>query len=150
MRWRRQVRPDKDRPTITCAACGEPRPHAAHGWCQACYCRWKNHGRPQDGPPAKESLQPCGTNAAYQRHVKNGEPVDDGCRGAHNTDQNLRRAKARSKAAIRDQWTDEQARAARAIAVATSDSPSDRRLLLEAMGLAPAQNVTDTEQVKAA
>lgn len=28
-------------------------------------------------------LQPCGTNAAYQRHVKAGEPADDACLTAH-------------------------------------------------------------------
>ena len=29
-------------------------------------------------PPA-----PCGTDAAYHRHVRNGEPKDDACRAAH-------------------------------------------------------------------
>lgn len=26
---------------------------------------------------------PCGTDAAYRRHLRNGEPVDDACRKAH-------------------------------------------------------------------
>ncbi|GHA28915.1 hypothetical protein GCM10010372_31000 [Streptomyces tauricus] len=40
-------------------------------------------------PKAKKSstrrwnLAPCGTRAAYQRHVRNGEPIDDACRGAN-------------------------------------------------------------------
>lgn len=29
-------------------------------------------------------LAPCGTESAYQRHHRRGEPVDDACRGAHN------------------------------------------------------------------
>lgn len=32
-------------------------------------------GRPQS---------PCGTRAAYQRHLRNGEPVDEACRNANN------------------------------------------------------------------
>lgn len=28
-------------------------------------------------------LAPCGTEAAYHRHVRNGEPKDDACRMAH-------------------------------------------------------------------
>lgn len=28
-------------------------------------------------------LAPCGTEAAYHRHVRNGEPKDDACRQAH-------------------------------------------------------------------
>jgi hypothetical protein len=29
-------------------------------------------------------LKPCGTPAAYRRHKRNQEPVDDACRMAHN------------------------------------------------------------------
>lgn len=28
-------------------------------------------------------LQPCGTQAAYTRHVRRREPIDDACRAAH-------------------------------------------------------------------
>lgn len=33
------------------------------------------------GPP--RPLSPCGTVAAYERHSRNGEPIDDACRAAH-------------------------------------------------------------------
>jgi hypothetical protein len=28
-------------------------------------------------------LQPCGTDSAYQRHRRAGEPIDSACRDAH-------------------------------------------------------------------
>ena len=28
-------------------------------------------------------LAPCGTEAAYDRHIRNGEPKDDACKAAH-------------------------------------------------------------------
>ena len=31
-------------------------------------------------PPRKVALKPCGTPAAYRRHIKNGEPIDPLCR----------------------------------------------------------------------
>ncbi|WP_405997964.1 WhiB family transcriptional regulator [Streptomyces sp. NBC_00829] len=34
------------------------------------------------GRPARE-LAPCGTRAAYQRHLRRREPVDDACRAAN-------------------------------------------------------------------
>ncbi|MBO3663723.1 hypothetical protein [Microbacterium stercoris] len=34
---------------------------------------------------------PCGTDAAYRRHLRNGEPVDDACRQAHTEAQRERR-----------------------------------------------------------
>lgn len=38
-------------------------------------------------------LAPCGTDAAYQRHYRRGEPIDDACREAHNAKNGpLRRA----------------------------------------------------------
>jgi RPA family protein len=40
----------------------------------------------------------CGSPAAYSRHIRKGEPVDDSCRDAWRTYQNDRR-KARAKAA---------------------------------------------------
>jgi hypothetical protein len=36
--------------------------------------------RTRNGRPPAE----CGTDGAYRRHIKNGEPVDDACRQAHN------------------------------------------------------------------
>lgn len=32
----------------------------------------------------KQSLEPCGTEAAYRRHKRRDEPIDDACRHAHN------------------------------------------------------------------
>lgn len=32
----------------------------------------------------EKPLEPCGTEAAYRRHKRNGEPIDDPCRLAHN------------------------------------------------------------------
>lgn len=37
-------------------------------------------------------LKPCGTQAAYDRHIKRGEPVDDECREANRLRQAKRRA----------------------------------------------------------
>ncbi|WP_353962407.1 WhiB family transcriptional regulator [Streptomyces sp. NBC_00038] len=33
--------------------------------------------------PPREEIAPCGTRAAYQRHVRKGEPPDDACRAAN-------------------------------------------------------------------
>ncbi|HEY8378102.1 MAG TPA: hypothetical protein VIK91_16510 [Nannocystis sp.] len=32
----------------------------------------------------RRQVQPCGTKAAYERHRRRREPVDDACRSAHN------------------------------------------------------------------
>jgi hypothetical protein len=130
----------------TCSSCGGSRPLATKAWCHTCYRRWVRHGRPEGGPPARKPLQPCGTDAAYQRHVKCGEPIDDACRDARNAAQNQRRAKAKGKSTIRDQWTDEQARAARTVAIAAVGSPADRRLLLEVLGLVPTRYTAAASQ----
>lgn len=37
----------------------------------------------------------CGTSAAYDRHRRNGEPIDDACRAAHNDKNSAHRAKQR-------------------------------------------------------
>lgn len=42
--------------------------------------RRKLRAEPQQS--VKKELAPCGTTGAYQRHVRNGEPVDDECREA--------------------------------------------------------------------
>lgn len=43
---------------------------------------------------------PCGSNGAYLRHRRNGEPTDEACRRAHTerTQRNRRRRKARQAA----------------------------------------------------
>lgn len=40
-------------------------------------------------------LSPCGTPAAYDRHVRNGERIDDACREAHNANNRAKRTRAR-------------------------------------------------------
>lgn len=37
--------------TIICACCGLTGQHEAHGWRTACYARWREAGKPTDGPP---------------------------------------------------------------------------------------------------
>lgn len=49
---------------IECASCGEKL------------------GRPVQ--PRQRELKPCGTPAAYRRHLRYGEPIDDACRDAEN------------------------------------------------------------------
>lgn len=44
-------------------------------------------------------VAPCGTDAAFQRHVYARRPVDDACRQAHNRDAWDRRWRARAAAA---------------------------------------------------
>jgi hypothetical protein len=58
--------------------------------------------------------------------------------------------KRKSKITPRDQWTAEQTRAAYTIAIATEDSPADRRLLLEVLGLAPSSATSATSALDAA
>jgi hypothetical protein len=41
--------------------------------------------RQRGGPP--RAPQPCGTYAAYRRHQRHGEPIDDACREAYNAQQ---------------------------------------------------------------
>lgn len=38
---------------------------------------------------------PCGTKAAYERHLRKGEPVDDACRRANTVSQRQKRDAAR-------------------------------------------------------
>ena len=41
-------------------------------------------------------LAPCGTPAAYRRHLRNSEPIDDACRQAWNEQARVRRAKTKA------------------------------------------------------
>lgn len=45
-----------------------------------------NKPRKKQKPKEKPELQPCGTNAAYARHIKHGEVPCDACRAAHAAD----------------------------------------------------------------
>lgn len=69
---------------------------------QRYYLRTRNRmPRPDSTEPVEKRastrpLAPCGTPAAYERHVRNHEPVDDPCRLAYNAER--REARARRKA----------------------------------------------------
>ncbi len=85
-RWYRHGDVEVDRPirTLTrrgsgCAVEGCESPDETRGWCGIHYRRWARWGDPE-ATPAPTPPQPCGTNAAYQRHIKRGEPVCDLCR----------------------------------------------------------------------
>ncbi|MFF9844651.1 WhiB family transcriptional regulator [Streptomyces sp. NPDC013740] len=56
--------------------------------------------RPHTGglPPA-----PCGTRAAYMRHLRRKEPVDDACREANNAANRAKAARQRELRALRRQ-----------------------------------------------
>jgi hypothetical protein len=43
----------------------------------------RRHG--QGRPPGRPVTAACGTAAAYKRHLRRGEPVDQACREAWNT-----------------------------------------------------------------
>ena len=45
------------------------------------------------GPPRRSGLAPCGTEAAYRRHRRHGDPVDEDCRRAGTRAAAKRRAK---------------------------------------------------------
>lgn len=47
-------------------------------------------------PPNARPLKPCGTPAAYQRHLENREPTCDACRAVKNAAVIARRTKAAS------------------------------------------------------
>jgi hypothetical protein len=49
-------------------------------------------------PTSGKPLAPCGTQGAYDRHLRRGEPVDDACRKAHADRRREDRARARENA----------------------------------------------------
>ncbi|MFG2763119.1 WhiB family transcriptional regulator [Streptomyces rubiginosohelvolus] len=50
-------------------------------------------------------LAPCGTPAAYDRHVKRGETADDACRLAHNKRTQEQKRRARDKTTTTERST---------------------------------------------
>ncbi|GAA2630014.1 hypothetical protein [Streptomyces axinellae] len=43
--------------------------------------RWRHTDyRPSQRPRPAQTVSPCGTDAAYRRHQRRGEPIDDACR----------------------------------------------------------------------
>jgi hypothetical protein len=89
---------------VSCPRCGDPVEHVTAGAtgpvvtlatrtvcrCARCRVEWllvlelapadREHTGGNGGNPA---MEPCGTNAAYARHVKRGEPACQPCRDAH-------------------------------------------------------------------
>jgi hypothetical protein len=64
-------------PCTECGGARKPR-QAAHGWCQACYCRWIKAGRPADGPPprgAKRRSPWAGRREDYRWLRNSGETI---------------------------------------------------------------------------
>lgn len=65
-------------------AAGDPEGAAAAAPCEPCK---KAHSRSVVAAKRKtwapRALRPCGTEAAYQRHIARGEPTDFKCRLAH-------------------------------------------------------------------
>lgn len=49
--------------------------------------RWRASKGVRTGQLGRPVTEPCGTPAAYKRHKRNGEAVDDACREAYNADQ---------------------------------------------------------------
>jgi len=58
---------------------------------------WRARNGARTGQPGRPATAPCGTPAAYRRHKRRGEPIDDACREAENARQ--RELRARRKAA---------------------------------------------------
>lgn len=93
--WERAARArDTDLPPCTqCGGARKPR-QAAHGWCQACYCRWLKAGRPDDGPPlrtAKRRSPWVGRREDYRWLRSNGEPVGTAAQRIGITEKTARR-----------------------------------------------------------
>lgn len=45
--------------------------------------RWRASRGARTGQPGRPATQPCGTVAAYKRHLRNGETPDEACRAAN-------------------------------------------------------------------
>lgn len=49
--------------------------------------RWRASQGVRTGAVGRPITAPCGTAAAYKRHKRRGEQVDDACRQAYNEEQ---------------------------------------------------------------
>jgi hypothetical protein len=81
-------------------------------------------------PPA-----PCGTHAAYTRHLRRKEPVDEACRAARTEYQRNRRQQNPEKYALDRAYTNAQSRAAWRLAARYRDE--FRVLVAEELELPP-------------
>lgn len=92
---------------------------------------------PRQRAPKKPKALPrelakCGTNAAYRRHVKAGEPIDDACREAH-TEATRQVRHAAEDRKVRARWVRSETDAQ--IAAATGLSKLRVRRVRERLGL---------------
>ena len=55
--------------------------------------------KPRPKRRSTRPLSPCGTDGAYDRHARLGEPIDDACREAHNARRRADRARKKAAAA---------------------------------------------------
>lgn len=58
--------------------------------------QWRASKGARTGQPGRPASAPCGTVAAYKRHKRKGEPIDDACRQAWNAEQRRLYAKRKS------------------------------------------------------
>lgn len=63
---------------------------------------WRARRGARTGRPGPPVVHECGTPAAYTRHKRRGEDVDEACRTAWNTYQRERRAARQAEAAARE------------------------------------------------
>jgi hypothetical protein len=49
--------------------------------------KWRASKGARTGAPGRPITAPCGSAAAYKRHKRNGEAIDDACRTAYNDEQ---------------------------------------------------------------
>jgi hypothetical protein len=96
---------------------------------------------------SRTALAPCGTPAAYKRHVRNREPIDTPCRIANTeADRRLRETGTTLPAPPRDDdpvprvVLDGDERAAALTVVNRACDTADARHLLETLGLLPARD----------
>lgn len=82
------------------------------------------------------SLAPCGTQSAYQRHVRNREPIDEPCRIAHTRSHRSLGGALGTTSAAPTGLSGDNLRAALAITDRAA-GPDDARELLIAVGLLP-------------
>lgn len=99
---------DQDKAKVTCARCPvkaaclqhaltAPEEHGIWGGFDEVERRGLR-SRPGRHGGARH-LMPCGTTAAYRRHIRRGEPVDEPCAQASRLDGAQRKAAARKAAA---------------------------------------------------
>ena len=67
------------KPLALCSVDGCPRPVLQRGWCRMHWERWFRFGSTVD---RILWTQPCGTVAAYQRHLRHGEKTCADCKRA--------------------------------------------------------------------